>query len=79
MMKTQPALPWEGVLAADMALTRGLPVEDENGRSCLFALLAQPDWVKARWRAAVLQNAKLYCRAWAGFVESGSTHRRSVI
>lgn len=43
-----------------------LPAEDENGRSRLFALLVQPDWVKARWRAAVLQNAKLYCRAWAG-------------
>ena len=51
---------------ADMALTRGLPAEDENGRSRLFALLVQPDWVKVRWRAAVLRNAKLYCRAWEG-------------
>ena len=36
----------------------------QGGR--LFALLVQPDWVKVRWRAAVLRNAKLYCRAWAG-------------
>lgn len=57
-----------------------LPAEDENGRSRLFALLVQPDWVKARWCAAVLQNAKLYCRAWAGgVVESGCMHRHSVI
>jgi hypothetical protein len=55
---------------AEMALTRGLPAEDENGRSRLFALLVQPDWVKARWRAAVLQNAKLYCRAWAGLLKA---------
>ena len=53
-------------LTADITLTRGLPAEDENGNSCLFAMLVQPDWVKARWRAAVLQNAKCYCRAWAG-------------
>ena len=53
-------------LAADMTLTRGLPAEDENGNLCLFAMLVQLDWVKARWRAAVLQNAKCYCRAWAG-------------
>ena len=59
MMKTQPALPWEGVLAADMALTRGLPVEDENGRSCLFALLVQPDWVKARWRGGAAERKAL--------------------
>ena len=53
-------------LAAGMALTRGFPVEDENGNPSLFAMLVQPNWVKARWRAAVLQNAKCYCRAWAG-------------
>jgi hypothetical protein len=53
-------------LAAGMTLTRGFPAEDENGNSCLFAMLVRPDWVKARWRAAVLQNAKCYCRAWAG-------------
>lgn len=29
-----------------------LPAEDENGRSRLFALLVQPDWVKARGGAA---------------------------
>ncbi len=53
-------------LAAGMELTRGFPVEDENGNPSLFAMLVQPNWVKARWRAAVLQNAKCYCRAWAG-------------
>ena len=53
-------------LVADMTLTRGIPAEDENGNSRLFALLVQPNWVKARWRAAVLQKAKCYCRAWAG-------------
>jgi len=53
-------------LAADMALTRGFPVEDENGKARLFAMLVQPSWVKARWRAAALQHAKCYCRAWAG-------------
>lgn len=59
-------------LAADMALTRGLPAEDENGRPRLYALLVQPKWVKARWRAAVLQNAKCYCRAWAGVPQEGA-------
>ena len=53
-------------LAEDMTLTRGFPAEDENGNSRLFAMVVQMNWVKARWRAAVLQNAKCYCRAWAG-------------
>ena len=38
-------------MVADMVLTRGFPVEDGNDNSRLFAMLVQPNWVKARWRA----------------------------
>ena len=52
--------------ATDRRLCFGFELDAATAASGLFALLVQPDWVKARWRAAVLQNAKLYCRAWAG-------------
>ena len=46
--------------AAGMAFTRGIPIEDEEGREKLFALVLTPNWLKVRWRAGVLQPAKLY-------------------
>ncbi len=58
--------------AAEMALSRGFPAEDENGSSRSFALLIRPDWVKARWHAGALRNAKCYCWAWGGLLREGA-------
>jgi len=58
-------------LAAGTCLTRALPAEDENGQIKDYALTVTPQWVKARWRGGVLQNAKLYCRGSAGILREG--------
>lgn len=51
------------------AFARALPVETGDGTMGLYALTLMPQWVKARWIDGVLQPAKLYHIASAGFLE----------
>lgn len=65
-------------LAADAAFARSLPVERGDGSVGRFAFTLFPQWTKARWRAGVLQPAKLYFLANGGFLEDdeGFDHSR---
>ena len=55
-------------LADGIRFSRALPVEDDNGELGNYGLMITPKWIKARWRKGVLQQAKLYCEARAGFI-----------
>lgn len=52
-------------LAIESAFARALPVELDDGRTGRYALTLMPQWVKARWKDATLQPAKLYHHAYA--------------
>ena len=56
-------------LVSDISLTRSVPVEDEEGRTRLFALVLQPHWIKIRWTDGVLRPSKMYCLAHAGLAD----------
>ena len=58
---------WKQV--SGIAFTRSVPVVDEDGRLQPFALLIQPHWIKIRWKGGVIQPSKVYCLAYAGFVD----------
>ncbi|MBO7664187.1 MAG: hypothetical protein J6U01_12560 [Clostridia bacterium] len=46
--------------APGMAFTRGIPIQDEEGKPGCFALVLTLNWLKVRWRNGALQPAKLY-------------------
>lgn len=56
-------------LTADAAFARSLLMERGDGSVGKFAFTLFPQWTKARWRAGVLQPAKLYFLANGGFLE----------
>ena len=56
-------------LGAEAAFARSIPVEQEDGTYGNYAFTLMPQWVKARWRNTVLQNAKLYHLGMAGIPE----------
>lgn len=56
-------------LAVDAAFARSLPAEREDGTLGKFGFTLFPQWTKIRWRAGVLQPAKLYYLAKAGFTK----------
>lgn len=55
-------------LAGDAAFARSVDVELEDDATGRYAFTLMPQWAKARWRAGVLQPAKLYLLAHAGLV-----------
>ena len=54
-------------LAPEAAFARSIPAERDDGSLGLYAFTLMPQWVKARWKGGVLQQAKLYYVAKAGF------------
>ena len=50
-------------MAPDLAFARGLPWVRDDGSTCTCMLTLFPVWAKVRWRAGVLQPAKLYACA----------------
>ena len=58
--------------AAGMAFTRGIPVEDEEGKNSDFGFILTPNWLKVRWRGGVLQPSKLYCVGEARIIKEDS-------
>lgn len=55
--------------AVDATFARALPIEREDGTLGKIAFTLFPQWTKARWKAGVLQPAKLYCCAGATLLE----------
>ena len=55
-------------LGAQAAFARGIPVLKDDGTPGNYAFTIMPQWAKARWRAGVLQPAKLYHLAHAGLL-----------
>lgn len=55
-------------LVADAAFARCLPVEREDGSQARFSFTLMPGWMKARWRAGVLQPSKFYFLGRAGIL-----------
>ena len=49
------------------AFARAIPAERDDGSIGRYAFTLMPNWVKARWKDAVLQPSKLYLLAGAGF------------
>ncbi|MBQ9069092.1 MAG: hypothetical protein IJ131_08540 [Eggerthellaceae bacterium] len=56
-------------LVPDMAFTRALLMEHDDGTTRGYAFVLAPGWLKVRWRNGVLQPAKMYLRAHAGFIK----------
>ena len=52
----------------ELTLNRGLPVVRADGSSGVYGFSIAPGWLKVRWRAGVLQPAKMYLRCGAGMV-----------
>ena len=57
-------------LAAGAAFARAIPLPTEDGELKRYSFTVIPQWLKARWRAGVLQPSKLYYLGGAGFLES---------
>ncbi|MBQ9021021.1 MAG: hypothetical protein IJ113_03250 [Eggerthellaceae bacterium] len=55
-------------LSSDMTFARAIPVSNEDGSKSKYAFVVFPKWVKARWRAGVLQPAKMYTYVHACFL-----------
>lgn len=56
-------------LAPEAAFARSIPMERDDGTIGRYAFTLMPQWVKARWKSGVLQQAKLYYIAKAGFTD----------
>ena len=50
-------------LVSDIAFTRSIPVEDDNGKPRRFGLVIEPHWIKIRWNDKALCPSKMYCLA----------------
>ena len=56
-------------MVSGIALTRSVPVVDDEGNTRPFALVIEPHWIKIRWNDAVLCPSKMYCLAQAGLTD----------
>ena len=63
---------------ADMAFTRGVNVQRDDGSSVPFGFSLVPGWLKVRWRGGVLQPAKMYMEASAGPVIKANAHASQI-
>ena len=55
-------------LISDMATSIAVPAQNRAGKATGCVLLIQPKWIKIRWKAAVLQNAKCYISMRGGYM-----------
>jgi hypothetical protein len=62
---------WEAT--PDMAFTRSIPIELEDGSLGKFGFTLLPQWVKVRWRDGVLQPSKLYYLAASGVLDTSAS------
>ena len=56
--------------AADAAFARALPMQRDDGTIGRFSFTLMPQWLKVRWKAGVLQPAKLYYLGNASFINN---------
>ena len=56
-------------LVPEATFARAIPAERGDGSVGRYSFTLMPDWTKARWRAGVLQPAKMYFCAHAGFID----------
>ena len=47
---------------SDIAASFAVPDQKKDGSSAVRTFIIKPAWIKVRWRAGKLQNAKCYCR-----------------
>lgn len=57
-------------LVPEAAFARALNAQRDNGTTGRYSFALMPRWAKLRWRECVLQPAKMYFMASAGFLES---------
>ena len=55
-------------LVPEMAFARAIPARGANGEMGRYAFTLVPQWSKLRWKAGVLQPAKVYALGGAGFL-----------
>ena len=47
---------------SDIAASFAVPDQKKDGSSAVRTIIIKPAWIKIRWKAGKLQNAKCYCR-----------------